>query len=68
MMERSDVAELEAENERLLAELDKAKALMREEVNKLQSSIRQDMNLEKVFEQWRLTLAGGFERRWYRVD
>jgi glutamate-1-semialdehyde aminotransferase len=47
LLEKTDYATLKSENERLEAELDKMRAQMREEVSRMQSGVRLDMNLEK---------------------
>ncbi|KAI9146170.1 mitochondrial protein [Paraphysoderma sedebokerense] len=47
MLEKNDFAILKGENERLVAEVEKLKLKMREEMNRLQAGVRLDMNLEK---------------------
>lgn len=47
LMERNDLATLKAENDRLLADLEKLKQRLREEITRTQAGVRLDLNLEK---------------------
>ena len=46
-MEKNDLEMLRAENDRLMAELEKLKQRLREEIGRTQSGVRLDLNLEK---------------------
>ena len=46
-MERNDLATLKAENDRLMADLEKLKQRLREEITRTQAGVRLDLNLEK---------------------
>ena len=46
-MEKNDLSMIKAENERLVADIDKLKARLREEVARTQAGVRLDLNLEK---------------------
>ena len=46
-MEKNDLEMLRAENDRLMAELEKLKQRLREEIHSTQASVRLDLNLEK---------------------
>ena len=46
-MEKKDLEMLKAENDRLMAELDKLKQRLREEIAHTQAGVRLDLNLEK---------------------
>ena len=46
-LEKNDFAILKGENERLVTEVERVKLRVKEEINKLQGSVRLDMNLEK---------------------
>lgn len=47
MMEKNDLAMVKAENERLLADIEKLKQRLREEISRTQGGVRLDLNLEK---------------------
>jgi Skp family chaperone for outer membrane proteins len=47
MMERNDLAAMRAENDRLMADIEKLKQRLREEISRTQSGVRLDLNLEK---------------------
>jgi len=47
LMERNDLATLKAENDRLMADLEKLKQRLREEITRTQAGVRLDLNLEK---------------------
>lgn len=47
MTEKNDLAMIKAENERLLADIEKLKQRLREEISRTQGSVRLDLNLEK---------------------
>jgi hypothetical protein len=47
MTEKNDLAMIKAENERLLADIEKLKQRLREEIYRTQSDVRLDLNLEK---------------------
>ena len=46
-MEKNDLAMIKAENERLVGDIEKLKARLREEVTRTQAGVRLDLNLEK---------------------
>jgi len=46
-MERNDLATLKAENDRLMADLEKLKQRLREEITRTHAGVRLDLNLEK---------------------
>lgn len=46
-MEKNDLSMIKAENERLVSDIDKLKARLREEVARTQAGVRLDLNLEK---------------------
>ena len=46
-MEKNDLEVLKAENDRLMAELEKIKQRLREEITRTQAGVRLDLNLEK---------------------
>lgn len=47
MTEKNDLAMIKAENERLLADIEKLKQRFRKEISQTQDGIRLDLNLEK---------------------
>lgn len=47
LMEKNDLSMIKAENERLVTDIDKLKARLREEVARTQAGVRLDLNLEK---------------------
>jgi len=47
MMERNDLAAMKAENDRLLADIEKLKQRLRDEISSTQAGVRLDLNLEK---------------------
>jgi len=47
MTEKNDLAMVKAENERLLADIEKLKQRLREDIYRTQSDVRLDLNLEK---------------------
>jgi len=47
MTEKNDLAMIKAENERLLADIEKLKQRLREEISRTQAGVRLDLNLEK---------------------
>jgi len=47
MTEKNDLAMVKAENERLLADIEKLKQRLREEISRTQGGVRLDLNLEK---------------------
>jgi len=47
MTEKNDLAMIKAENERLLADIEKLKQRLREEISRTQGGVRLDLNLEK---------------------
>ncbi|KAF8625901.1 hypothetical protein AX15_005139 [Amanita polypyramis BW_CC] len=47
LMEKNDLAMLKAENDRLMADIEKLKQRLREEVTRTQAGVRLDLNLEK---------------------
>ena len=47
MTEKNDLAMVKAENERLLAEIEKLKQQLRKEISRTQDGVRLDLNLEK---------------------
>jgi Protein of unknown function (DUF1640) len=47
MTEKNDLAMVKAENERLLADIEKLKQRLREEISRTQAGVRLDLNLEK---------------------
>ncbi|EIN06018.1 DUF1640-domain-containing protein [Punctularia strigosozonata HHB-11173 SS5] len=47
LSERNDLAQLKAENERLVADVEKLKQRLRDEITRTQSGVRLDLNLEK---------------------
>ncbi|KZV64415.1 DUF1640-domain-containing protein [Peniophora sp. CONT] len=47
LMEKNDLSMIKAENERLVSDIDKLKARLREEVARTQAGVRLDLNLEK---------------------
>jgi len=47
MTEKNDLALVKAENERLLADIEKLKQRLREEISRTQAGVRLDLNLEK---------------------
>ncbi|KAF9647209.1 DUF1640-domain-containing protein [Thelephora ganbajun] len=47
MTEKNDLAMIKAENERLLADIEKLKQRLREEISRTQANVRLDLNLEK---------------------
>jgi len=46
-LEKNDFSVLKGENERLLADVERVKLKIKDEMSKLQGSVRLDMNLEK---------------------
>ncbi|KAI0028339.1 DUF1640-domain-containing protein [Vararia minispora EC-137] len=47
LMEKNDLSMIKAENERLVTDIDKLKARLREEIARTQAGVRLDLNLEK---------------------
>ncbi|KAK2463707.1 hypothetical protein APHAL10511_004458 [Amanita phalloides] len=47
LMEKNDLAMLRAENDRLIADIEKLKQRLREEITRTQAGVRLDLNLEK---------------------
>jgi hypothetical protein len=47
LVEKNDLALMKAENDRLMAEVDKLKQRLREEITRSQAGFRLDLNLEK---------------------
>ena len=47
LVEKNDLALMKAENDRLMAEVDKLKQRLREEITRTQAGVRLDLNLEK---------------------
>lgn len=47
LLEKNDVAQLRAENDRLQADVEKLKSRLREEIMRTQAGVRLDLNLEK---------------------
>ncbi|KAF8623924.1 hypothetical protein AX17_007252 [Amanita inopinata Kibby_2008] len=47
LMEKNDLAMLKAENDRLMADIEKLKQRLREEITRTQAGVRLDLNLEK---------------------
>jgi len=47
MTEKNDLAMIKAENDRLVADIEKLKRRLREEITKTQTGVRLDLNLEK---------------------
>lgn len=47
LVEKNDLALMKAENDRLMAEVDKLKQRLREEITRSQGGFRLDLNLEK---------------------
>lgn len=47
LMEKNDLAMMKAENDRLVAELEKLKQRLREDITRTQAGVRLDLNLEK---------------------
>jgi hypothetical protein len=47
LMEKNDLAMIKAENDRLLADIEKLKQRLREEITRTQAGVRLDLNLEK---------------------
>jgi regulator of replication initiation timing len=47
MMERNDLAAMKAENDRLMADIEKLKQRLREEISRTQAGVRLELNLEK---------------------
>jgi len=47
MTEKNDLAMVKAENERLLADIEKLKQRLRKEISHTQADVRLDLNLEK---------------------
>jgi regulator of replication initiation timing len=46
-MEKNDLAMIKAENDRLVADIEKLKQRLREEITRTQAGVRLDLNLEK---------------------
>jgi hypothetical protein len=46
-MEKNDLSMIKAENERLVSDIEKLKARLREEITRTQAGVRLDLNLEK---------------------
>lgn len=58
LVEKNDLALMKAENDRLMAEVDKLKQRLREEITRSQAGFRLDLNLEKgAFELWSYGLS-----------
>ncbi|KAG6867520.1 hypothetical protein C0993_001740 [Termitomyces sp. T159_Od127] len=47
LMEKNDLAMIKAENDRLVADIEKLKQRLREEITRTQAGVRLDLNLEK---------------------
>jgi len=47
LMEKNDLAMIKAENDRLMADIEKLKQRLREEITRTQAGVRLDLNLEK---------------------
>ena len=47
LVEKNDLALMKVENDRLMAEVDKLKQRLREEITRSQAGFRLDLNLEK---------------------
>jgi hypothetical protein len=47
LLEKNDVALMRADNDRLVADVEKLKARLREEITRTQAGVRLDLNLEK---------------------
>ena len=47
MLERSDFVLMKSENERLMADVEKLKQRLREEITRTTAGVRLDLNLEK---------------------
>ena len=47
LMEKNDLAMIKAENDRLVADVEKLKQRLREEITRTQAGVRLDLNLEK---------------------
>jgi len=47
LMEKNDLAGMKAENDRLMADVEKLKQRLREEITRTQAGVRLDLNLEK---------------------
>ena len=47
MTEKNDLAMIKAENDRLVADIEKLKQRLREEITRTQAGVRLDLNLEK---------------------
>ncbi|KAG8955033.1 hypothetical protein FRC03_011306 [Tulasnella sp. 419] len=47
LVEKNDISLMKAENERLVADLEKLKGRLREEITRTQAGVRLDLNLEK---------------------
>ena len=47
LMEKNDLAMIKAENDRLVADIEKLKQRLREEIMRTQGGVRLDLNLEK---------------------
>jgi hypothetical protein len=59
LVEKNDLALMKVENDRLMAEVDKLKQRLREEITRSQAGFRLDLNLEKgaVLSEQELRLA-----------
>ncbi len=47
LVEKNDLSLMKTENDRLMAEVDKLKQRLREEITRTQAGVRLDLNLEK---------------------
>lgn len=47
LLEKNDVALMKADNDRLVTDVEKLKARLREEITRTQAGVRLDLNLEK---------------------
>ncbi|KZS90810.1 DUF1640-domain-containing protein [Sistotremastrum niveocremeum HHB9708] len=47
LMEKNDLAQMKAENDRLVTDIEKLKQRLREEITRTQAGVRLDLNLEK---------------------
>jgi regulator of replication initiation timing len=47
LVEKNDLAQMKAENDRLMTDIEKLKQRLREEITRTQAGVRLDLNLEK---------------------